>query len=186
MLRSISPTANIFGCDINPVISEATQRFARLEYTQLKHAWLLPYEDNKFDAIIAAGVIEHVPFPARSLEELYRVMEEGGTLVITFLPNAKSYTELAARTLVKAGYHHRIYNKKVIGDLLKTHGFEPLIVGHHQVLPSLAMGHYSLKNKFVASALRRLFKLDPFVEKVWPFKVFSANLYVIARKRAYM
>jgi len=70
---------------------------AELQYKVLDHEYALSYENATFDAVIAAGVLEHVPMEYESLKELSRVTKPGGVLVITFLPNSRSLHELRAR-----------------------------------------------------------------------------------------
>jgi 2-polyprenyl-3-methyl-5-hydroxy-6-metoxy-1,4-benzoquinol methylase len=43
----------------------------------------IPCQDNVFDIIISSEVIEHVPDPFKAMQELYRVLKPGGTLVLT-------------------------------------------------------------------------------------------------------
>jgi SAM-dependent methyltransferase len=43
----------------------------------------LPVEDASVDAVLLLQVLEHVPEPARVLEELHRVLRPGGRLVLT-------------------------------------------------------------------------------------------------------
>ncbi len=155
-------------------------------YTQLLHPWKLPYADGSFDQVICSGVLEHAPFPASSLMELNRVMAENGVIVITFLPNRLSYTELVARRIVKSGQHRRLYALATLKRILLDHGFAPIEVGHHQVLPSLAMGHRTLRQPWLAKLARWLFQFDGVCERIWPLYLFSANLYAVARKQSYM
>ncbi len=42
----------------------------------------LPFEDNSFDAIFYHHVIEHVPDPKKSIEELARVLKPGGMMYV--------------------------------------------------------------------------------------------------------
>jgi 2-polyprenyl-3-methyl-5-hydroxy-6-metoxy-1,4-benzoquinol methylase len=43
----------------------------------------IPFDDNTFDIIISSEVIEHVPDPYKAMQELFRVLKPGGTLVLT-------------------------------------------------------------------------------------------------------
>lgn len=45
----------------------------------------LPYEDNSFDVVVSTSVLEHLPYPnyLLAVNELYRVLKPGGTLVCT-------------------------------------------------------------------------------------------------------
>ena len=47
----------------------------------------LPFQDRSFDAIVGQHLIEHLPNPARALEEWRRVLRPSGTLVLV-TPNA--------------------------------------------------------------------------------------------------
>ena len=186
MVRIVNPDATIDGCDISQTMTDATKRFARLHYTPLDHSWRLPYDDASFDRVICSGVLEHVPIPSASLRELNRIVENDGYLIITFLPNRWSYTEFALRNVFKHGQHRRLYSTSQLRQMLLDHGFEPVEIGHHQLLPSLTMGHKSLKAAWLGDAFRTLFKLDPLAERIWPLRLFCANLYAVARKRNYM
>jgi len=43
----------------------------------------LPYADGQFDSVICAGVIEYLREDTKALNELFRILKPGGTLVIT-------------------------------------------------------------------------------------------------------
>jgi ubiquinone/menaquinone biosynthesis C-methylase UbiE len=186
MVRMVNEAASIDGCDITEAMVPVTQEFARMRYTPLNHSWKLPYEDNSFDRIIGSGVLEHAPVMRASLLELNRVMSPGGFLIITFLPNQLSYTEFACRNIFKHGQHRRLYTVSFLKTLFLEYGFEPIRVGYHQVLPSLTMGHASIRAPWIGKSIRSLFRFDPVAERIWPLKLFGANLYGIAQKRDYM
>ena len=42
----------------------------------------LPYEDQSFDAVMAAHVLEHLPDPQRALAEMVRVLKPGGMVFL--------------------------------------------------------------------------------------------------------
>lgn len=46
-------------------------------------AFALPFDDNSFDCIIAAEIIEHVTDPQKFVHELHRVVRPGGVLIIS-------------------------------------------------------------------------------------------------------
>jgi ubiquinone/menaquinone biosynthesis C-methylase UbiE len=87
----------------------------------------LPYEDDRFDAVLSCGVLEHVLDPAASLDELARVLKPGGTLYVYKLPNRTSYLERIAR---RAGLyyhgaepHELLYTPETARALLERHGY---------------------------------------------------------------
>jgi len=99
----------------------------------------LPYEDGRFGAVLSCGVLEHVGQPERSLDELRRVLEPGGTLYVFKLPNRRSYLEWVAR---KAGlYYHgaypddRLYDLHDSQALITRHGFDVVEARRSNMLP---------------------------------------------------
>lgn len=185
MVRMVNSKATIEGCDIAEEMPQNIKNFAGMGYTPLKHAWKLPYSDDSFDRVISCGVLEHVPLLDASLQELHRVTDLGGYLLITFLPNRLSYTEFVSRHVIKRSWHQRLYSKRQLKTKLLEHGFEPIEMGFHQVLPSFTAVHAS-RWVWAEPTMRTMFKLDPLVQRIWPVKFFAANIYAIARKCEYL
>ena len=78
----------------------------------------LPFKDGTFDLILCNHVLEHIPDDLKAMEELYRVLKKGGTLIAqvpleaerstTFEDN--NITDKAKRTEIFGQYDHvRIY-----------------------------------------------------------------------------
>ena len=78
----------------------------------------LPFKDGTFDLILCNHVLEHIPYDLKAMEELYRVLKKGGTLIAqvpleaerstTFEDN--NITDKAKRTEIFGQYDHvRIY-----------------------------------------------------------------------------
>jgi len=42
----------------------------------------LPYDDQSFDVVMAAHVLEHLPAPQRALKEMIRVLKPGGMVFV--------------------------------------------------------------------------------------------------------
>ena len=42
----------------------------------------LPYDDQSFDVVMAAHVLEHLPNPRRALKEMIRVLKPGGMVFV--------------------------------------------------------------------------------------------------------
>ena len=59
----------------------------------------LPFEDNSFRCIYALSLLEHLLYPCRFLNNCYRTLEKGGTLVL-LTPNISTYFTAA---LILAG-----------------------------------------------------------------------------------
>ncbi len=87
--------SHVDGCDIDPVV---------LENPFLDHAAVivqdepLPYEDNRFDVVVARSVFEHIDNPSFVARELLRVVKPQGIIAAT-TPNKWGYIALAARAV---------------------------------------------------------------------------------------
>jgi SAM-dependent methyltransferase len=46
-------------------------------------AYNLPFEDNSFDRVIAAEIMEHLPEDTTAMAELFRVLKPGGLIAVT-------------------------------------------------------------------------------------------------------
>jgi SAM-dependent methyltransferase len=173
----------LYGCDIEPLDFRAFYDFAGLQYTQLKHPSRLPYDDNLFDVVIGSGVLEHVPNDSECLKELWRIIRPGGVLVITFLPNRYSYTEWLNRRLGNP-HHLRLYTRAEAVHMLMHHGFLTEEAGYHQVIPTLSgPGGGGIFESAAANRLvNLLFSANARLEKLWPIKLLSTNIFVIGRK----
>lgn len=78
------------GADISWLFTQrALERYPFLSFVTVEPEARLPWRDGQFAAITAINTIEHVAKPAPTLQELVRVLEPGGLLVLTF-PNLLS------------------------------------------------------------------------------------------------
>jgi len=172
----------LYGCDVDEGSYKAFYDFADLQYSQLTHAWRLPYEDNQFDAVFGSGVLEHVANDSESLKELYRIIRPGGHFIMTMLPNKLSYTEWLNRRL-KNPHHLRLYSLQEIHYMFMHHGFRPMRYGYHQMIPTLSSpkgGIFDLP--FANTLVERLFSMNGVLERLWPVNRISTNIFMVGRK----
>lgn len=97
----------------------------------------MPIGENSIDCIVASEIIEHVSYPKRFLEELFKVLKPGGRLIVTTPYNEKilqslcihcnhltphnahlhSFTENSIKMIVPAGARQiktLIFNNKIL------------------------------------------------------------------------
>ncbi len=96
------------------------------------NAYSLPFEDDSFDRIIAAEVLEHLPDDSRAMAELFRVLRPGGLIAVTV---PRWGPELVCWALSNAyheveGGHVRIYRGSELRRRLTTTGLQA-VDGHH-------------------------------------------------------
>ncbi len=137
MIRSHRPELEIDGCDVvEPGCYPVFFEYAGLRYQQLQNIVRLPYPAAGFDAVIASGVLEHVPMDYESLKEIHRILRPDGKLVIAYLPNRASAEEWYRRRRSQA-FHQRLYRRAGLRDLLLHTGFVPLAIGYQTRLDAL-------------------------------------------------
>jgi SAM-dependent methyltransferase len=187
MIRLVcSEKARIYGCDVDEETYQTFYAKSNLTYSQLRHSYELPYESEQFDLVVGSGVLEHVPNDYESLKELYRVIKPEGYFVITFLPNSKSYTEFLNKRIGNPCVHNRQYSIPEIRRMLIHTGFLPLKYGYHQLMPSFASFHPTEENVPLGFISDGLYSLDKYSKKIPFVNQFSANIFVIAQKKAVM
>ena len=180
MLRGTE--VELHGCDVDAGEYHAFYDFARLKYSQVTHPYLLPYEDNFFDVVMGSGVLEHVPNDSASLVELYRIIRPGGYFIVNMLPNKYSYTEWMNRRL-RNPHHLRLYSLAEAKHMFMHHGFLPVRLGYHQMIPTLSSPKGGVFDCPSANRLvEKLFSLNPLIERLWPINRLSTNIFIVGKK----
>ena len=123
------------GVDISPQAVEFCQRRG-LRGVRLAALEELPFEDGRFDLLLATDVIEHLPDEGPALAELRRVAAAGARLVIT----VPAYNWLWSKH--DASWHHyRRYTRRLLRDRVRGHGWEPVVATYYYsaMLPPVAL-----------------------------------------------
>ncbi|WP_406466121.1 methyltransferase domain-containing protein [Streptomyces sp. NBC_00111] len=81
---AVGPGGTVLGADLTPAMLDAALRAGRGTSGALLLADVgqLPLRAGALDAVFAAGLVSHLPHPARGLEELARVVRPGGRLAL--------------------------------------------------------------------------------------------------------
>jgi len=78
-----------FGCDINHWAVKKSKEVVESSQLQTASAQELPYRDGVFNVVIIKHIVEHLPNPKKAIQEIGRVTEKGGTLILA-TPNLDS------------------------------------------------------------------------------------------------
>jgi len=132
------PGARVVGVDVAADELEAARERLQLHDRLAAHGggrWhfcaadgrRLPFGDGRFDLVICAEVLEHVPADGRVLAEIARVLRPGGDLVVSvprYAPERLCWALSADYAAVEGG-HVRIYRKRDLIALLRRAGLAP-------------------------------------------------------------
>lgn len=112
----------------------------------------LPFEENQFDIILCNHVLEHIEDDARAIQELFRVMKQGGMGIFQVpqdITRESSYEDNTIQTPEDRAKHFgqydhvRIYGRDYF-DRLRAAGFKVEEVDYSKTLPGELVEKYCL------------------------------------------
>lgn len=87
-------TSNIFCCDISFNMLIEGKKKHKANHFICADSDHLPFKENRFDKIICASVIQNVPYPQKTLQEIYISLRCQGILILTALIKLFSDTKI--------------------------------------------------------------------------------------------
>src|SRR3989344_2007827 len=121
-------TKNLYGIDIVARPTVELPNYIETKQVDL-NSQQIPYPDGFFQTVIAGDVIEHVANPMSMLCEANRVLEQGGTLIVS-TPNPYYYWEFMQNLLVKFAFmrarqegHFTTFTRINMRNILERTGF---------------------------------------------------------------
>ena len=142
------------------------------------------FPDNYFDVVSLWDVLEHVPSPKKTLEEVNRILKEDGILVINY-PDIGSFIAkiLKRRWMFLLSVHLYYFTPKTIKAILKDTGYDIVKIKPH--FQKLGLGYLMWRMKAYSKMLHvlgtgfvKLFRLHNVQAPYW-----LGQTLVIARKR---
>jgi cyclopropane fatty-acyl-phospholipid synthase-like methyltransferase len=98
------------------------------------------YPNDFFDVITAFQVFEHLPYPKKDIQSLYRMLKRGGIILIE-VPNFETWT----MRLMKSRHRHFVqdhlnfFSITTLGRLLTENGFE--LIDHYCPTRRMSIRH---------------------------------------------
>lgn len=153
-----------------PLVQKA---FGDIEFTHYKD--IIPFPDNSFNAIMAYGVLEHVPdgLHAAVMSEVKRVLKPGGHLFISFLPRKWALCENVAKWIGMA-HHDRLWGDGEIKVFLQKHQFDILHFNRIALSPQHPTGF--------SNAMQWLFDPLDYLARFTPLALLAHHFRIVARK----
>ena len=78
-----------YGMDLNHWAVKQSRSVIKTTQLQTASAQELPFRDDSFNVVIIKHIVEHLPDPQKAIQEIGRVIEPGGTLILA-TPNLDS------------------------------------------------------------------------------------------------
>lgn len=112
----------------------------------------LPFKDNSFNFILCNHVLEHIPDDTKAMQELYRVLEPGGTAILQIPQDLSravtfhddSITSRKERAKIFGQYDHvRVYGRDYF-DKLRSIGFNVQEIAYTKSLDASDIDKYRL------------------------------------------
>lgn len=178
-VSQLFPNFDIVGVDISDGM------LANNPYKWVKgSAEAIPFQDSHFDFVIARSLLHHLDKPEVGLKEIYRVLKQGGKLVI-WDPNHNALYETVRHIFQhtdRFSHLHHSFNDKELFKMIEDCGLkitEKKYIGYFGY-PLLAFP--DIINFHVPIWLGKIIiKIDDFISKTW-FKKLSWSLMVRAEK----
>lgn len=158
----------IVGVDINPAEIEAAKANAPKNASfVVADAQKLPFDSGAFDVVVCSEVLEHIENDLKAVDEMLRVLKQGGRLVLTVPQKNYPFTYDPVNAVLEflAGRHlplgvwgygdERVYTEASIRALLEKAGFK--------LKKMRFLSHYflGLCENYIAQILQPLVKSDP-------------------------
>jgi 2-polyprenyl-3-methyl-5-hydroxy-6-metoxy-1,4-benzoquinol methylase len=89
LVGQLEDTFETFGVDINHWAVKKSKEVVNTSQLQTASAQELPFTNHSFNIVIIKHLVEHLPDPQKAIQEIGRVTEPGGTLILA-TPNLDS------------------------------------------------------------------------------------------------
>jgi ubiquinone/menaquinone biosynthesis C-methylase UbiE len=127
MVLAETPTQQIIGVDISEqmlaIAKQKNHTFPNVSF-QIASASSLPFVGNNFDVVVSANAFHYFDDPVAALEEMKRVLNLGGRVVIIDWCRDFLVCQICDSLLKLVDPAHRqCYTRKEFHDLLTTSGF---------------------------------------------------------------
>ncbi len=85
----LEDTFQTYGMDVNRWAVSKSKEVIQKTQLQVASAQELPFSNDSFNVVIIKHIVEHLPDPRQAIQEIGRVTEKGGTLILA-TPNLDS------------------------------------------------------------------------------------------------
>lgn len=145
----------------------------------------LPFSDNSFDVVVSLGVLEHVPFVSKSLEEVYRVLKPSGYFFVFAFPQ-RSAPLAWISSLLGRDPHPRKYTMRDLQIRLLDHGFYVRSTWRFYFLPKHLGGFPRWIQRFYSLFTPLIYLIDEIIATIPFVNRLCSSVECYAMKVPYM
>jgi 2-polyprenyl-3-methyl-5-hydroxy-6-metoxy-1,4-benzoquinol methylase len=177
--------------DLPSVCRSLTPETYNYTMGQLASPASLPYENEKFDAVVSVGVLEHVRENGGNetaiVNEINRILKPGGIFLCYHLPNQYSWIDAVSRIvgrLFHKHFHKYRYTSSDILSLCGDAGLGIIEMKRYAVLPRNIWNLWKHKlkaNNFSFKVARLYDRIDAFLSAL--LSPICQNYFFVARKK---
>ncbi len=106
----------------------------------------MPFENSSFDFILCYEVLDYIPNDAKALDEMFRVLSDGGVVLLRVGFDFSQETEEFANPNPDDSFHIRKYGKDLVQRLIKP-GFVLSIINPSEYLMSEQIKRFALDSE---------------------------------------
>ena len=117
--RLFEAGAEVTALDVSAAMLKILSRKFRKIATVVGEAESLPFSEESFDLVVAAFLVVHLKDPTRFFDEAYRVLKNGGRLLVTNI-NQKEPPEVKTKegiVKIESYYHRPEKIREILGEL---------------------------------------------------------------------
>ena len=128
LVEAAFPDIQLNALDISPeMIRETRERLADTAIATVGDSERMPLRDAQYQVVTCNMSIHHYPHPQLAMNEMYRILEPGGTLLLNDMDCIAPIRALANWIFPKLpGGDVKMYDRKEIKDMARRAGFKEI------------------------------------------------------------
>jgi SAM-dependent methyltransferase len=168
-----------YGIDLNDALIKVAKETFGLKNVESStiEDYLKKHPSLRFDVVTAFEVLEHLPNPYEFIGECYRLLGEGGKLVLS-VPGYDRFPHWVNNAVDLPPHHLTLWSGSALKTLLERHKFKNIVIERKPLLLNDLMYHavrrfpFSQKPGWLSKGIRGMLKLSlvPFwlFGRTWP------------------
>ena len=154
-----------YGTDISENVFTKIKNFNSSKFKIADVSKEIPFPSNYFDFVFALEIMEHVEAPTKMLQEIYRILKDDGTLILS-VPNIYCWNEIVnnLKKLPDTEGHISAFTYQIMERLLKFNNLE--ILNYCGTFMRYPFSSKLRKGKYLIRKSNNIFLTRSFIYKI--------------------